>query len=90
MATMNISLPKGLKAWVQSRGSGADYSTPSDYVRALIRADKDRELGELQALLLEGVASGDPVLDTSEYREELVNEARRRAAERLIAKPATK
>ena len=90
MATMNISLPDVLKAWVKSRASGGDYSTPSDYVRALIRADKHRELGELQTLLLEGVASGDPVLDTPEFRDELVNEARRLAEERLRTKPATK
>ncbi len=90
MATMNISLPEGLKAWVQSRGSSDDYSTPSDYVRALIRADKARELAELQSLLLDGVGLGDPVLDTPEYRDELIKEARRRAEERLTAKPATK
>lgn len=59
MATMNISLPDGLKLFVQERSSGSDFSNPSDYIRSLIRADKQRYLEEkLEALLLEGLQSG--------------------------------
>jgi antitoxin ParD1/3/4 len=44
--TMNISLPEALKRFVQERSKAANYSNPSDYVRALIREDQRREAAE--------------------------------------------
>jgi antitoxin ParD1/3/4 len=44
--TMNISLPDTLKRFVQKRTKDANYSNPSDYVRALIREDQRREAAE--------------------------------------------
>ena len=61
MTSMNISLPEGLKEYVEQQTHGG-YSTPSEYVRALIREDQKRRAKEqLDALLLEGLNSGDPV-----------------------------
>jgi antitoxin ParD1/3/4 len=56
MTTMNISLPEGLKAFVDERVSEGGYSTSSEYVRELIRKDQDRQ--RLRELLLEGANSG--------------------------------
>jgi putative addiction module CopG family antidote len=54
--SLNISLPEGLKAFVKERVAQAHYSTPSDYVRALIRADQKRQAKEkLDQLLLAGL-----------------------------------
>lgn len=62
MATMNISLPDSLKDFVQERAASADYSNPSDYIRALIREDKQRKAEEqLEKALLEGLSSGPSV-----------------------------
>lgn len=63
MATMNISLPQPLKAWVEQQAQGGRYSNSSDYVRDLIRRDRERTegLGEVQALVSEGLESGEPV-----------------------------
>ena len=59
MATMNISLPDSLKSFVQERASSTDFSNPSDYIRALIRADKLRAAEEkLEQALLIGLNSG--------------------------------
>jgi antitoxin ParD1/3/4 len=55
MATMNISLPDTLKSFVDEQVSGRGYGTSSEYVRELIR--KDRERQGLRALLLDGAAS---------------------------------
>lgn len=55
MTTMNISLPDALKEYVDQRVSTAGYGTASEYVRELIRRDKDR--GYLRNLLLEGAES---------------------------------
>lgn len=43
MATMNISLPAQMKAWVESRSADGRYANASDYVRDLIRRDQVRD-----------------------------------------------
>lgn len=60
MATMNISLPDPMKAWVEEQAQSGQYSNSSDYVRDLIRRDRERALkiANLQALTTEGLESG--------------------------------
>jgi len=60
--TLHISLPERLKELVEERVKrSGTYSNASDYVRSLIRADLERMGQEqLEALLLEGLASGEP------------------------------
>ncbi|ANL76429.1 addiction module antidote protein (plasmid) [Rhizobium phaseoli] len=55
MSTMNISLPDNLKQFVDQQVAGRGYGTSSEYVRELIRRDKDRQ--HLRNLLLEGASS---------------------------------
>jgi antitoxin ParD1/3/4 len=52
---MNISLPDSLKDFVDEQVNEGGYGTSSEYVRELIRRDKDRL--KLRGLLLEGAAS---------------------------------
>lgn len=44
MATRNISLSDNLKDFVQDRITKAEFSNTSDYVRSLIRKDKEQYL----------------------------------------------
>ena len=69
-ATMNISLPETLKEYVKERVREGSYSNPSDYIRALIRTDQERAAERrLEALLLEGLASGEPSpLDAEDFQ----------------------
>ena len=62
MATMNVSLPDQMKAWVESQTDEGRYSNASDYVRDLIRRDQERRvaLQALQAAVTEGLESGEP------------------------------
>jgi antitoxin ParD1/3/4 len=55
MTTMNVSLPISLKSFVDEQVAKCGYGTSSEYVRALIRADQDRQ--RLRNLLLDGAAS---------------------------------
>lgn len=55
MNTMRISLPKTLKAFVDQQVTHCGYDTSSEYVRELIRKDRDRMY--LRGLLLEGATS---------------------------------
>ncbi len=68
MSTMNISLPDGLKAFVDERVKKDGYSTSSEYVRELIRADQIRRAErELACLLREGLESGEGIPVTRAY-----------------------
>lgn len=86
MATMNVSLPKKMKDWVESRVAEGDYANASDYVRDLLRRDQRRAEGvaRLQSEIDKGRASGisDKTLD------QIFEEARARAVAALKARDA--
>ena len=70
MTSLNISLPESLKKYVEVQVSAGGYSTPSEYLRELLRQDqKQRAEEKLEALLLEGLNSGEPIEITPEYWE---------------------
>ena len=77
MATMNVSLPEQMKAWVESQANSGRYGNASDYIRDLIRRDQERQdkIAEVQRLITEGIESG--ISDRTP--EEITHEARRRA-----------
>jgi antitoxin ParD1/3/4 len=79
MATMNVSLPDQMKAWVEKQTEGGRYGNASDYVRDLIRRDQERsdKIAEFQRLVDEGRASGISTKSLAEIREA----ARKRARE---------
>jgi antitoxin ParD1/3/4 len=80
MGTMNISLPESLKAFVEAQITEGGYGSASQYVCALIRADQQRQAEErLEALLLEGLNSGEPSAMTAADWQEI----RRQVEERL-------
>lgn len=62
MATMNVSLPDPMKAWIEGRLKDGGFSNTSDYVRHLIRCDQEREaaIDALQRAIDVGVKSGEP------------------------------
>ena len=63
MTSMNISLPEELKEYVEKRTQGA-YSTPSEFIRDLIRQDrKQRAQEHLEDLIQEGLNSEPIVAD---------------------------
>ncbi len=56
MATMNISLPDELKTFVDTQVAEHGYGSTSEYLRDLIR--KQRDIEKLRNMLLEGANSG--------------------------------
>jgi antitoxin ParD1/3/4 len=82
-STMSISLPQSLKDYIGERVVGGRFSNPSDYIRSLVREDQKRQAEEkLEALLIEGLASGPADEATPEYWQELAAQARARIAAR--------
>ena len=60
MATMNVSLPKRMKEWVEKRAAEGSFANSSDYIRDLIREDEERQRAydEIMDAAESGLASG--------------------------------
>jgi antitoxin ParD1/3/4 len=59
MASLNVNMPKDLREFVDRQTGKGGFGTPTEYVRHLIRKDRDEESErELERLLLEGLRSG--------------------------------
>ena len=54
MATLNISMPDEMRAFIEARVNTGEYQSASDYLRDLIRHDHE----EMNRLLMEGIESG--------------------------------
>jgi antitoxin ParD1/3/4 len=69
MQSMNISLPDPLKAFVDAQIAEGRYSSVSEYVRELIRADEKRKAEEqLEALLMEGLRGEERELTRDDWQ----------------------
>lgn len=79
MATMNISLPDSLKAFVDAQVAERGYGTSSEYMRELLRRERDR--AELRQTLLDAAATAPGAPVDPAYFADL--HARVDAAERL-------
>jgi antitoxin ParD1/3/4 len=60
MATLNLSLPDAMKAWIEAQTKGGRYNNASEYVRDLIRRDQNEreKLEHLQTAIDQGRRSG--------------------------------
>ncbi|MCC6920043.1 MAG: type II toxin-antitoxin system ParD family antitoxin [Alphaproteobacteria bacterium] len=47
MATMTVSLPDPMKDWIEALTRNGEYASSSDYVRDLVRRDRERRSQEL-------------------------------------------
>ncbi len=64
MATMTISLPDPMKDWIEAQIKEGEYASTSDYVRDLVRRDRERRahpelsLDDLRRIVDDSRASG--------------------------------
>jgi len=83
MTSLNISLPEALKEYIEGQVASGDWSTPSEYVRELIRQDKERRLGSLEGDLVAAAKGPKIEVSISEIRKKgLVNALRERTRQR--------
>jgi antitoxin ParD1/3/4 len=76
MATVTISLPDSLKAFMETQIASKGFGNVSEYVRSLLREAQEKENeARLQALLLEGLSPGKGETVTEEFWTELKAEA---------------
>jgi antitoxin ParD1/3/4 len=73
MATMNISLPDAMKAFVEEQVATGMYANASDFMRHAVRQRMD-SIDRLDALIQEGIDSGWSDLGF----DEIIDQARER------------
>jgi antitoxin ParD1/3/4 len=85
--TMNVAIPKALKDFVQQQVNLHGYSSTSEYVRELIRADQRQKAKEaVEAEILKGLHSGDATPMTANDWQEIKAEVVRRHAKKKGAR----
>jgi antitoxin ParD1/3/4 len=82
MKSMNISLPAPMRDWVEAQVKGGSYASASDYVRDLIR--KDREYISKREALLQALIEGEESGISNKSIEEVIAEARAEMANEEI------
>lgn len=78
MATMTVSLPDLMKDWIEELTQNGEYSSSSDYVRDLIRRDKERRnqelsIDELRQIIFDAKQSGISEKSVSDIFEKAKN-----------------
>ena len=69
MQSMNISLPEPMKEFVDGQIATGRYSSVSEYIRELIRADEKRKAeDQLEAFLLEGLVGDEAALTPNDWQ----------------------
>lgn len=81
MTALNISLTEDLQNFLNQQIAAGGYGTASDYISNLLRQEQKRaETKRLEALLLEGLDSGEPITADeawwSQKRTDLVEKLR--------------
>jgi antitoxin ParD1/3/4 len=69
MPSLNVSLPKVLKNYVEGQVASGDSGTPSEYVRELIRQDNERRLDNLEQELVAAAKGPKIELSVAEIRK---------------------
>jgi antitoxin ParD1/3/4 len=68
MTSLNISLPDPLKAYVEEQVAAGDFGTPSEFVRSLIRDDKEKRRERLEADLIHALQTKEFMIAPEELR----------------------
>jgi antitoxin ParD1/3/4 len=68
MTSLNISLPDPLKAYVEDRVASGDFGTPSEFIRNLIRQDKEQRRSLMETELLEALQSREIAIAPGELK----------------------
>ncbi len=86
--TMNISLPDPIKEYVEQQVNAGGYSSASEYVRELVRADqKRRNKDQLEQLLISSLNSGESIEISAEMLDDVRKRLRVRAKGRKSTQP---
>jgi antitoxin ParD1/3/4 len=84
VTTLNISLPKAMRDFIDEQVADGTYGTASEYIRELVRdAQKQKARERIEALLLEGLQSEGREMTRDDWKR-----LRRRVEERHAKRKA--
>ena len=63
MTNLNVSLPEAMKDFIENEVKRGGYSTPSEFVRELVRDFQRRKATEHQDRLIQALLSGEAIAD---------------------------
>ena len=80
MNDLSKILPPDLESWIETRVAGGEYFDSADYLRQLVRKDRDEaeDTAWVREMIAEGEASGFIDRDAREVLKEIVAERRAR------------
>lgn len=78
MEMLTIELSESLRRYVEDRAAAAGYETPSDFVRKVLEREQQAN-ARLEALLIEGLESGEPIAVDDAWWEARHAELRQRS-----------
>lgn len=82
MKRITITLPEEMKGYVEAQTSGGAYGNTSEYIRDLIRHDKERRaMQAMEAKVLEGLRSG-PAKPWTKQDKNKIREAVKKQADK--------
>lgn len=83
MTTLTISLPDSLKEFIEREVRTKGYGNVSEYVRGLLRNAQAKEAdARLEALLIEGLTTGEDIPLSPDFWSELKQDAAKILARR--------
>ncbi len=83
MTTLTISLPDSLKEFIDTEVQTKGYGNVSEYVRGLLREAQTKEAdARLEALLIEGLTTGEDIPLSQAFWTELKQDAAKILARR--------
>jgi antitoxin ParD1/3/4 len=63
MTNLNVSLPEALKEVIEAEVRKGSYSTPSEFVRELIRDFQRRKASQAEGRIVDALVSGEQITD---------------------------
>jgi len=73
VSSLQLSLPDSMRAFVEEQAARGGHGSADEYVRTLIREVQIRQEEEkLEAMLIEGLNSGEPIEVTEEFWAEKI------------------
>ncbi len=88
MTNLNVSMPEAMKDYIEREVARGSYSTPSEFVRELVRDFQRRKATENEARLVDALLSGEAIGDDPAL-ESLHQKLRARIEKQLLAASKT-
>ena len=89
MLTIDLTVSEAMKSFIDDQVASGDFATTTEYIHALVNEDHRRTAeSRLEALLIEGLESGPPVVASEEYWRKNLSDGldrHRKAADRAAA-----